>query len=208
MHDALRQLEADGLVSIRHRLGACVRTMDLNEFEEMNELRLALECHAVGSAARRRTPAELEAIRAPMDALNAAIDAYIANFEGESLPRAVFREDIYFHIAIVNAAKNDLMKKEIFRLHLIHRVVSAPAVVARGGLHYSDRVEPVTKLRQISDEHRAIFEAISHRDAAAAKSAMERHLLNNIHASPFAMVKPEPAPGGKDMTKEEFDLST
>src|SRR5262245_3783503 len=62
IRDALRQLEADGLVTIRPRLGASVKQMDLKVFQESCELRLALETHAAGLAARSRTELDLHEI--------------------------------------------------------------------------------------------------------------------------------------------------
>jgi DNA-binding transcriptional regulator YhcF (GntR family) len=59
VRDALRQLEADGLVTIRPRLGAQVNAMGLKEFRELCELRLVLETHTAGLAAQHRTEAEL-----------------------------------------------------------------------------------------------------------------------------------------------------
>jgi len=206
VRDALRQLELDGLVIIRPRLGASVKSMDLKEFEEMNELRLALECHAVGMAAERRTQADLDAMRAPLEALQLTIENYIAHFHGESLPKEMVREDIQFHIAIINAARNDLMKKEIFRLHLINRVVAAPSVV-RVNLHSTDRADPVTKHREVAAEHREIYDAISRRDGPAAKSAMERHLLNVIHTNLYAGANAAGRASEREMTKEEIDLA-
>lgn len=70
VREALRKLEADGLVSIRPRLGACVKRMDMKEFYEICEVRIALEGHAAGLASKNRTDAELEEIQY---ALNAAI---------------------------------------------------------------------------------------------------------------------------------------
>src|SRR5438132_2081929 len=55
IRDALRQLESDGLVTIRARLGASVTSMDLEEYGELCGLRLALESYGAGLAARNRT---------------------------------------------------------------------------------------------------------------------------------------------------------
>src|SRR5215216_3804928 len=63
VRDALRQLESDGLVIIKPRLGASVKTMDLKEFREMCGLRLALETYAAGLAALNRTEADLHEMR-------------------------------------------------------------------------------------------------------------------------------------------------
>ena len=51
VRDALRKLETDGLVTIQAHLGASVKKMQLKEFREMCDLRLALESHAAGLAA-------------------------------------------------------------------------------------------------------------------------------------------------------------
>lgn len=59
IRDALRQLEQDGLVTIQARAGARVKQMELREFREVCEMRLALESHAAGLAARRRTDTDL-----------------------------------------------------------------------------------------------------------------------------------------------------
>src|SRR5438874_2156632 len=59
VRDALRKLEADGLVVIQARLGASVKKMDFKEFRELCDLRLAVESHAAGLAAINRTDREL-----------------------------------------------------------------------------------------------------------------------------------------------------
>src|SRR5882762_11861272 len=63
VRDALRKLETDGLVTIRAHLGANVKVMDLKEFREMCDLRLALESHAAGLAALNHTEADLHEIK-------------------------------------------------------------------------------------------------------------------------------------------------
>src|SRR5262245_27772252 len=67
IRDALRQLEQDGLVTIQARAGARVKQMELREFREVCEMRLALETHAAGLAAKRRADADLQQIRIALD---------------------------------------------------------------------------------------------------------------------------------------------
>src|SRR3954453_21922330 len=62
VRDALRKLETDGLVTIEPHLGASVKKMQLKEFRELCDLRLALECHAAGLAALNRTETDLREI--------------------------------------------------------------------------------------------------------------------------------------------------
>src|SRR5215204_2878566 len=69
VRDALRQLEADGLVIIKPHLGASVKTMGFREYREMCGLRLALETYAAGLAAENRTSDELHELELALDAM-------------------------------------------------------------------------------------------------------------------------------------------
>lgn len=69
VRDALRKLEADGLVTIRAHVGASVRKLELREFREMCELRLALETHAAGVAAVNHTDMEMREIQFALEAM-------------------------------------------------------------------------------------------------------------------------------------------
>lgn len=124
VRDALRKLETDGLVTIRAHLGASVKKMNLKEFREMSDLRLALESHAAGLAAVNRTDADLSAIKFALDAMRFLTEKIVASDNEQPFLGALVRDDIRFHIAIMVASKNELMQREIMRLHLLHRVVS------------------------------------------------------------------------------------
>src|SRR5690349_7343270 len=133
IRDALRQLEADGLVTIQPRLGASVKKMDLKTFRESCELRLALETHAAGLAARNRTGIDLHEIALALEEMRRITNQLVSGGSVGNLIPGLVREDVRFHLAIISAAKNDLMKKEILRLHLVNRVVSGPATLAQSG---------------------------------------------------------------------------
>ena len=78
VRDALRKLETDGLVTIRAHLGASVKKMELKEFREMCDLRLALESHAAGLAATNHTEADLSEIRYALEAMRRLTEQIIA----------------------------------------------------------------------------------------------------------------------------------
>src|SRR5579859_1576478 len=108
VRDALRQLETEGLVSIRPRLGAQVRSMDFKQFRDICGLRLALEVYAAGLAAHRRTEEELIEIKSALDAMGALVDQ-MSSLEGAAADEALERlkiEDIRFHVGILGAARN------------------------------------------------------------------------------------------------------
>ena len=82
----------------------------------------------------------------------------------------------------MTAAKNDLMKKEIFRLHLIDRVVSVTQTTDPGRmkLEEGEGAERVAHRRAVFASHEEIYQAIARRDISGAKLAMERHIQDII----------------------------
>jgi DNA-binding GntR family transcriptional regulator len=179
IRDALRQLEADGLVSIQPRLGASVKKMDLKAFRERCELRLALESHAAGLAARQRSEIDLHEISLALDEMRRITGEILAGGVSSKLMPGLVREDVRFHLAIITAAKNDLIKKEILRLHLINRVVSSPALSKNLDVRQDVAADHVHR-REVLACHEEIYRAIAAGEVAAAKKAMEHHIQDII----------------------------
>ncbi|MEO6246533.1 MAG: GntR family transcriptional regulator [Opitutaceae bacterium] len=201
VRDALRQLEADGLVVIQPRLGARVKQMDLKEFREMCELRLALESHAAGLAARQRNDDDLREIGFALESMVQLTEQIIAKPADAPLLKQLVREDVRFHLAIMTVAKNDLMKKEILRLHLINRVVSAPIGGASQGALPEKNEEALR--RQVLASHTEIFQAIQAGDSVAAKKAMEAHIQDIIDRNLRSMVRDRPNLVTRELTEDE-----
>jgi DNA-binding GntR family transcriptional regulator len=178
VHDALRQLEADGLVTIQSRLGASVKRMDLNEFKDMCGLRIALESHAAGLAALNRTEQDLAEIANAVEAMRKLTALILVAKEERDLVDQIRQEDIRFHVGVMAAAKNILMKKEILRLHLINRVVSSPIGGSMSAASKKADVDARRKTAQVS--HETIWRAIKTRNVAGAKEEMERHINHHL----------------------------
>jgi DNA-binding GntR family transcriptional regulator len=208
VRDALRQLEADGLVIIRPRLGASVKTMDLKEFRELCGLRLALESYAAGLAAQHRTEADLHEIAFALESLRSLTDRYLTGDQEQPMLSELVREDVRFHIAIMTAARNDLIKKEILRLHLINRVVSGPSPKARDALPSPLKAEKHDHMRAVQAEHEKIYDTIKRGDTAAAEDAMEKHLQSVVENSLRTMARAENRLIAKELTKEELNYIT
>jgi DNA-binding GntR family transcriptional regulator len=207
VRDALRQLEVDGLVSIRPRLGASVKQVNVKEFREICDLRMALETHAAGLAATARTQADLHEIEFALQAMRPLAAKLRENGQDEDLLAALIREDVRFHIAIMTAAKNELMKKEILRLHLINRVVSGPAAMNQAAKTES-KADVDAHRAKVLDEHERIYRAIAEGNSAAAKQAMGEHIQSIIENSLRLMSRAESRVLARELSHEELLYST
>ncbi|MBL9215757.1 MAG: GntR family transcriptional regulator [Opitutaceae bacterium] len=200
VRDALRQLEADGLVTIKARLGASVNTMDLKEFQDLCELRLILESHTAGLAAMRRTDSDLRGIWLGLEAMT----RLTAELETAAKEQPLFHElenaDVRFHLAIISAARNDMIRKQILRLHLINRLV--PGIGIKGPEDVdpdspAERAKRNAHRREVLVEHRTIYDAIERRDVEGASKAMKKslegmfdlHIRAIAHAEQDSMAK-------------------
>jgi DNA-binding GntR family transcriptional regulator len=207
VRDALRQLEADGLVSIRPRLGATVKKMSMREFRESCELRLALEGHAAALAARNRTATDLQEIKFALEEMRRLTDKVNAAQMDKSLGGELTRADVGFHIAIITAAKNELIKKELLKLHLINRIVATtpfPGSKQAG----SDKKGKDRRRKAIMASHDEIYDAIARSAADEAKRAMERHVQEIIDNTVHLMARAESSLITRDLTEEEQAYSS
>ncbi len=204
IRDALRKLEADGLVTIRAHLGASVKKMNLKEFREMSDLRLALECHAAGLAARNHDDDDLAEMEFALGAMKTLTKRIIAADKEQPLLAELAKEDIRFHIAIMGGAKNELMKREILRLHLLHRVVSGPS---GSELPATPKAQSDARRREVLAKHEDIFLAIKRGDAATARREMEFHLQELIDHNLRLMSRAEAGVLARELSPEEMAYS-
>jgi GntR family transcriptional repressor for pyruvate dehydrogenase complex len=128
--------------------------------EEMYEARRILEVGAAGLAAERATAEQV-----------ASLAEEVANlFASLQQPHAFLVHDIDFHKAVGAASGNPIVAS-------LMEMVSA--------LYFEQRRETAERasgdnLRGAAEAHRRIFQAIRARDADAARSAMNQHLLEAL----------------------------
>ena len=201
VRDALRKLETDGLVTIRARFGASVKQMDVKEFRGMCDLRLALESHASGLAATNRTEADLHEIKFALEAMRRLTERIVEAEQEQPLLAELLREDVRFHIAIMTAARNELMKKEILRLHLINRVVSGPLRIEVSAV---EKGESNARRRAVLSTYEKIYEAIARSDAEAARADMVFHIAEMVDNTLRRMVRGEAGVIARDLTPKEL----
>lgn len=204
VRDALRQLEADGLVVIRAHLGASVKTMTFREFKEMCGLRLALESYAAGLAAENRTADELAEMQLALNAMRVLTMRHLAAAEKDPVTiEELKREDVRFHIAIIGAAQNHLLKKEVLRLHIVSRVVTT-GVVSNDGYLTFDKAADDAHRRDVQEHHEKIYEAIKAGDDAGAKATMELHIQDIIDTKIKQMAQAEEVKTVRELTEDEL----
>lgn len=205
VRDALRRLEADGLVEIQPRLGAKVKKFDRQEFREMCELRLALEAQTAGLAAKNRTPEDLDDIEAALINMRTLTDELQKARARAPKLNKIAKEDVRFHLAIMAASKNALMQREILRLHLIHRVAQTP--VGKPFQEAASREEQVANNDRVLAEHEAIYTAIAAGDGRTAKQAMETHIENLLEISLRKLAQEERARVARTLVVDELNYS-
>jgi DNA-binding FadR family transcriptional regulator len=174
IREAIAALRADGILEAKHGVGVFVsHKQDADgasagfgklhlsaSMLDMLELRMAVEVHAAGLAALRRSWAQDERIWA---AARAFADAVAA---GEPSEMA----DWGLHRAIAEATNNAAFQEFLDSLGL--------SILPRRALEDARRGALITKpyLEKSVAEHRAICEAISAGDAEGARGAMAAHL--------------------------------
>ncbi len=174
IREALKQLQHEGLVEIRPKVGTFVREPTRREIIELFQLKESLEGLAASLLARRGEVQELSILRrnleeSEMTSLTHDTDAYA---------RLVHE----FHWTIVRGSDNRKLVEHYERLmnqlayqRLVLRTVEHPG-----------RLEASTR------EHRAVLEMIEHKDPFGAESAMRNH----VHASSREALT-DPAPDGR-----------
>jgi len=173
VREALRALQASGLVELRPNRGALVRGLSPLEIRDAYEVRAELEGLAAELAAQRIRHDELDALREAQqefrDALEATTAARAAGEEpsDDEIGRWGHANDV-FHLTIQQAAANGVLSHTLGRLHR-----SFPRDLSRTVLG-----ESTALLEANVREHEAVLDALARHDAPEARARMERHVRN------------------------------
>lgn len=155
VREALKRLEAEGLVSFLRNKGAVVASLSVDEIWEYVEIRAMLEAHAAALSASRISDAQLA--RAGQ-----AIDA----FGSETNPARWGELNWQLHSALYADAGRPVLLAEIRSLYdKVERYVRALLAVT-------------TEMPKTQREHRAILDAFARRDPGTAASLTRAHVLD------------------------------
>jgi DNA-binding FadR family transcriptional regulator len=177
VREAISRLQAAGLVETRHGVGTFVVGLgegsafrispeqlgSLQDVIAVLELRIAVETESAALAAVRRTPENIEALRAALKAFISAVE------EG----RDAVGPDFQFHLEIARATHND---------HFVDLMGTlGGTMIPRARLEPPGPLTPERQayLRRVNAEHESIVDAISRQDPEAARAAMRTHLANS-----------------------------
>lgn len=173
VREALRSLEALGLVEVRHGRGSFVvdgvtnssalfrRWLGTHSDELLDLLNVhkALDGLAAAEAAAHRTPATVETL----ERICAEFDSLVAAEDDPSRLERISELDIRFHETIAYASSSPLIEQLVRELN---------RYLVDSRVAFAMRSRPAASAR----EHRAILHAIATGDAAAAQAAMTEHV--------------------------------
>jgi len=153
VREAIRQLEADGLVAHLPRQGATIRSLDHAEVVELYEMRAVLEGTAARLAARAASDIEL----AELTALNTELAEAPAGPQAKELNRQ-------FHRMMLESARNRFLLKSMNALQKTLLILGTTTLA-----------DPSRAVSAVA-EHAAVLAALAARDGAAAEAAMRAHV--------------------------------
>ncbi len=165
VREALKQLEREGLVEIRPRVGTFVRKPTRREIVELFQLKESLEGLAAGLLARRGDVIELRRLERNVSDESEAV---------RKDDRGAYTELVHdFHRTLVVGADNQKLAEhyELLMNQLAyHRIVV-------------QTIEQPGRLADSHQEHRAIVTAIRSKDPIAAELTTRRHVLASSQAA-------------------------
>jgi len=156
IREAIGRLEAEGLVTVRPRRGAVVRSLSRGEFLELYQVREALEAAAVRLAVPRLGPDGLAELRGLTDEMAACAQA-------ERLDE-YFEANARFHDAIFAASGNRRLR-EMYR-----------QLVGQMGRYRTRSVSLRGNLQRSVLEHRAVLRAAAAGNADEAARLLAEHI--------------------------------
>ncbi|MFC0278640.1 GntR family transcriptional regulator [Falsigemmobacter intermedius] len=159
VREAIRLLEADGLVVHLPRLGATIRSLDYTEVMELYEMRAVLEGTAARLAARMAGAAEL----AELARINALFHAAADDTTARALNHA-------FHALLLEASRNRFVQRAMRGLQKT-LLLLGPSTL-----------QDSARSQIAAQEHDAVLAALQAADGAAAEAAM-RHHMEGAHAA-------------------------
>ncbi|MGW5746798.1 GntR family transcriptional regulator [Amycolatopsis sp. NPDC003861] len=179
VREALRLLEADGVVTYSPHRGASVREMTPDSAQDLYRLRAATEAVAAAMAVERMTPAGLAAVQEKYDRLDEAVGSGTAS----AAELSVLNKE--FHFALYQQS-SPLVLQYVEALWV--RFIPSATIWTEDHAHALQR------------DHRQILDAVIRGDAARAAELTSDHIM---HAAAIREQEPDLRAAGGD-EREDF----
>ena len=158
IREALRQLEAEGLVTFRPHVGASVSSLSLPEIEELFLLRALIETDVLGRAGGLLAPEDLERAEEVLEAFEEAFDRRDVAAWGTL--------NWEFHSALYGVA---LQPITLNVLEMLHRHCERYTRAQLALTQWEDRAMA---------EHRQLLDLVREEDVEEAQELLRRHILS------------------------------
>jgi DNA-binding GntR family transcriptional regulator len=154
VRDAIRRLEAEGLLDYEPRVGLVVARLDRRGVAELYEMREVLE----GTSARlfTRHASDLE--------VQELVELVELERELQAKPEELALHNLKFHRQIHRGAHNRFLERALRAVNAVRWLLGPTQMLA------------ATRAAQALQEHAELVEAISKRDAERAESVARKHL--------------------------------
>lgn len=167
VHDALRRLEADGLVTISPNRGATVTQFSDQEVREIGTIRLAQDILSAELAAYYGSAADFDALRVIAEHCEAETS------RGNAYER--IRLDNEFHMSITKISGNRQLIAQQYALAQQIQLIQISK--------YTDAAHSLCEIRH----HKPLVEAIAARNDAAIRQLICEHLKDYYQIDPFIL---------------------
>ena len=154
IREAIKDLEADGLVEHVPRVGAAIKVLSYAEVVELYEMRAVLEGVAARLAVRAASELELQELVKLNERMVASLDNATQMAQLNRM----------FHRALFNAAKNRYLLQSVSMVQKTMLVIG-PSTLTE-----------VSRASAVIEEHAVLLDALLRRDPVAAELAMVAHI--------------------------------
>ena len=163
VREALHRLEGDGLVQLIPYRGAFVTSISMKEFEEIYQLREALEIYCLEKGMLSYSKEDIEKFRKIME-----LSKY--NVERKEATKAI-EDHLAFHYLLVRKMENKLIEDSYARMH----------TKMKRYLRIAIKVKP-ERITLYNTEHYRILEAMGKGNVSSAVDELRNHLSHVVES--------------------------
>lgn len=158
LREALRQLEAEQLVTLRPNRGPAVAEITIEEAAEIYQIRAILEGFAARLFTRRASPAEVRTLRQTVRDLKKA--------ENDSTSAFLLDRKNKFYEVLLSGCNNRVVERVLSQLHNRIRLLRAETLAGRTKAAVAE-IEKIVKAIEQRNEDAACAASVAHIERAA-----------------------------------------